>query len=602
MKDGITRRTAASSLAVVSASPFSNVALFTANLAKGERSILNHVRSPSEYEGLSAAPNHDDLFLRFIQAGGGLVPWLGFTWKLSRRFDSENWPKIGGKIRIEPNPDENEETINYSGPQPRNETGQKWGIFEPRSNWHVLSAREFFPVIVKNVINNANLWVIVFRGAYDFSVNDMMGWNCNIIRTTSSVENYEDVVLNHNKDRGNENCSADFQIIRCSAKYDNLPPENHDGAICCHYSRDGEIIGGSVDRAAHGFMFWGGDARTDGLGQGHLWSNQRKCLRLTVKNVQSSDVKGCFCWGSMGEKIEFIDCFGSRCGDVGFDFEGSIDCSARNCHAIDAKNGNYTVFFHCDNITFDQCVSITNDYNFPLFRMYTISQDNTQNRTVTIRGGRWINNDEGGIGVIETRYGCCQNLEISGLTLSNVRIDTAYLNAHNTRLIDNKLRFSNSSPYKFSAIRVGFAKSLINDSKVVSGRTEIIGNSIFTKFEQSVNRLPYGKAGDYGSCGIDLIEDDYNSSASSIIKNNVVSDGFLTSVLIRGQSSSLGVIPQVTCENNVLGVHSSDQHRLIFVTNDYDGINSPVVLFFGNRSVSGQKIEGPKVGSERQTK
>lgn len=599
----MTRRTALLGLLLVPLAPyFASESLKAGGpaISKGHigDNILMHLNNDAEHRNLATAPDHDSLFLRFIQAGGGFVPWLGFKWRLTRRFVDGDWSAGGGAIVFEPNPDPAQETITYSGPQPTSDPYLRWGVFEPPGGWRIVSSRPTIPVILKNSISNPNLWAIMFRGQYDFVVKDIEGWNCNAVRTTSSTEVYKEVVINYDRSRTNENCSADFKIVRCGAQYDEIFPAMRDGAVCCHFSRDGEIVGGRAVRAPHGFMYWGGDARTDAKGEGHLWANQRKCIRLTVRGLSSYDTQGSFCWGSMGQEIKFINCTGVKCGDVGFDFEGSLECLARGCQATDAANGNYSTFFHCDKILFEDCISISNDHSRPLFRMYNDSGSNSENRRITIRGGSWTNNDTSGIGSIDTRFGCCQLLEISGLSITDASIDTAFSNPHHTRIVNNKLKFNFRSAKPFSAIRAGFAKSLAGAGKSAPGKTEIIGNSIETGVDQPPNAVPFGTQSDYGTCGIDLVENDFNAAAESTIKANRVGSGFMTPILIRSWSKNPAVTPQVTCLDNTLGFHSGSNYHPIFITSDGVGINVPSVNAVDNRTEDGSLVPARKLDSE----
>lgn len=591
---GVSRLVPHSDLWAATGTPvdLAGAARFQTSASPRAPSILDHLRDEAELARLREAPNHDALFLRFIRAGGGLVPWMGFSWKLSRRFLPGDWARGGGTLAFQPDP-AGKETVLYKGPQPNAVIEQKWGIFEPPSGWKLLSTVLAMPVIVRNAVANPNLWAVQFRAAYDFIVQDVEGRNCNAVRTSASTDAYADAVVREDRNRRGENCCADFKIVRCGAHYDRIFPALREAAVTCCYSRDGEIIGGKAIRAPHGFMFWGGDGRTDGKGQGESWRNPRKCLRLTVRDYVSEDTQGTFCWGSMGQDISFIDCSGSKCGDVGFDFEGSLNCVARRCRSVDAVNGCFSTFFHCDGILFEDCVAITTDHRRPLFRMYTISQSNSENRSITIRRGMWTNEDRSGIGTIDTRSGCCRDLDIDGLQLSNVRIDTAFHNPHNTRIANNRLSFTFAARSRFSAIRTGFAKSLAGSNGTVVGRTQVIGNSIDSTAEQPANAAGYGSRGDYGSCAIDLIEDDFNSSASSTIRGNRIGKGFLTPILVRNWSANPGMRPRIEVADNVIGIHSSRNHRPIVFTRDGPGIQAPAVSQRGNKRATGEAIAIP---------
>lgn len=596
MTSGISRRNAlvgfASTLAAthLGGDDGSDRGNLSGNFATGLRKtpdLLDYLLDRQEWSTLATAEDHDDLFDRFIQSGGGTIPWLGFPWRLSRRWTAGQWPTKPGKMLFEPAPG-GEDVVVYQGPLPNTEISERWGIFEPESGWIFASSKALAPVWVSSAVPEPNIYITQWRGKSEFTVRDINGRNMGAHRTTAEQENYNLVVLSSERDTKDETCSRDFRLIRCGNSFSEIFSELRDGGISIVYSRDGKVIGGSCVRGNHGVMLWGGDARTDGLGQGHDWRNQRKCLRISVVGFNSSDVQGAFCWGSMAEQCEFINCTGEVAGDVGFDWEGSLNCIARGCMARDAKNGNYTCFFHCDQIKFTSCLSFVTNADFPLFRMYTESNDSTQNRSITIDGGTWTSYAKDKTGSIDTAYGCCRNLVIKNIKGTDCTITTAFNNMAVTTIIDNHLVFTKRFP-AFSAIRAGFSKTSTKNGETVRGQTTVKGNSIVSLVEQAglVEGRGYGVQSNFGSAGIDIIDNDSSHASSNVIESNAISDGFLTPLLFRNWSTAPGIRPVSRVSGNTIGAHSNREFRPMIMTTDYTGNVPPVVIAKANKLAGG---------------
>lgn len=553
--------------------------------------LLDHLEDQHERTTLRTAHNHNALFDRFIQDGGGIVPWLGFPWRLSRRWIAGQWPAKPGRILFEPAPD-GQEVVIYDGPLPNSAISERWGIFEPDSGWVIASSKPRIPAWISSTVPEPNIFITQWRGKSDFTIRDIYGRNMGGHRTTAAQENYDLVILSADKDTRYETCSRDFRIIRCGNSFSKIFGQLRDGGISILYSRDGKVVGGSCIRGTHGVMLWGGDARTDGLGQGHDWNNQRKCLRISVIGFKSSDVGGAFCWASMAERCEFVNCTGDIAGDVGFDWEGSLGCAARGCVARNAQKGNFACFFHCDQIEFVNCSSFVNNADFPLFRMYTESNDSTQNRKITIDGGTWTSYAIDKTGSIDTAYGCCSDITIKNIYAVDCTITTAYNHMSLTKIVFNSLVFTRKFP-DFSAIRGGFSKVLIVGGEIVRGQTVISGNSIRTIVEQATtsNDRLYGVQRNYGSVGIDIIDNDPSHSSFNLVELNKISDGFLTPLLFRSWTADPKIQHVTRALNNVMGVHSDSDFRPIVATADSTGMSPPLVITHANKLINGIEVD-----------
>lgn len=520
--------------------------------------------------------DHDAWFDQIIQAGGGTIKWPGFRWKLTRRWTADQFPD-GTDLRIEPNPSGGA-TIAYNGPIPDHNRRERWGVFEIGNRCKVASAEIRRPIRITCTNIAPSLWAVVARGKADWVVSDVHGHNMGAVHAMASVENYDDVIM----DGRRCNCSHDFRIVHCGGDFDHIFEGLQEGIVTVRYSKNWEVRGGSTLRGPHGFQGWGGDARTDGFGQGHIEDAERKCRDGRVIGFQSHDVHGAWVWGSFMQNVDFIGCTGYLAGDVGFDFEGSKNCRAINCSGTDAVNGGLATFFHNEAIEFINCSIISTNQKYPIFRNYNISQSNRYNVDITIRGGRFQCTDTNGMASIDTRHGCCNLFTVESIQGKNIIIDTAHNNMHNTRILNNSLLYTRIYP-KFSAIRAGFAKSLAGSSGKLAGSTRIDGNNIVTNKEQASNKQVYGVDGDYGSVAIDVVEDDYNSSAQSSINSNNISKGFLTPILLRNWSKNRGVIPRFEVTGNTIGGHGHRDHSPIAASDDGIGLNDPYIVQSDNR-------------------
>lgn len=258
-----------------------------------------------------------------------------------------------------------------------------------------------------------------------------------------------------------DNATRNFTIQRCTGQSRTtiLP------FIQLKFARDGVIRNCTSKGYLHGIELWGGDANREGAP-----SNPRKCSNVLVERCRATDAAMGGVWGAMLSKVEFRDSYAARCHDVGFDFEGSHDCVARNCVAEDCTNANFAVFFRNRNILYERCHGISSDASrFPfLFKSWNSTGRTRENENVIVRN--CIFECENGIGLVTNDAGAASPFRFENNELHSVRIDLAFFGPGGTAtqiVANNRLTFRNTHlPDLFGQATGGSETSLVD-----AGRT-----------------------------------------------------------------------------------------------------------------------------------
>jgi hypothetical protein len=374
------------------------------------------------------------------------------------------------------------------------------------------------------------LWAVQASGVADLAVRDVQASDCLHVRTfCRRSDRWADVSLAP----GARDTCRNVSVTGGGARFAQLPTEGQEGACCIRYTFDWRVEGATYQNVPQGVQWWGGNAYpVDALHEG-VPGNARKCARFRIARVTVRDARIAGIWGSMGQDGEVVDCTVERCGDVGFDAEGSWNVAFTRCRATDAVNGAFAVFFLSRDIAFIDCTGLSTRRDWPLFRMWNITQSSAGTGAVAIRGGRFRCTDPAGPGTIDTAGGPTALLEVAGATLENVRIDTAANNMHRTRIVGNRLSFPAGLGGR-AAIRVGGSHLL--DGR--PGRAEVLDNVVALA----------GPA-EPGSVAVAVYEDDYNGAASGLVRGNRVSGPFAVLVEATGASRN-GMRPTLTVEGN----------------------------------------------------
>lgn len=377
------------------------------------------------------------------------------------------------------------------------------------------------------------VYAALMRGHRGFSVTNIQARECGHVHVGPTVADYEQIILNSPGAAGN------ILIAGGGARYAALQRAGH-GACYLAFISDAQVRGARYYNACNGVQWWGGDADPMHQPSQGLSQNERKCRDLVIENVVVEHCTAGGIWGSMGSNIVVRDCTVSDAGDVAYDAEGSnhvtfIRCTARNGH-----NGCFTTFFLCNSVRIVDCTGIVDNKAFPLVRIYNASQTNWDNVGLEVTGGSFECRDTSGPSTIDTAMGPVGTLLITGAALKNVRIDVAYSNMHRTMITNNTLNL----PYTLgtdAAIRAGCSKSLGNAPAITPGGVILENNEIRYSPQQNA-------AGT--AVAILLREDDFNSSASDVVRNNKVSGPFQTGISLINASTNTGIVPAFVLSGN----------------------------------------------------
>lgn len=422
------------------------------------------------------------------------------------------------------------------------------------------------------------LYAVRSRGPSRVLIRGIMGVNCLHVLATGTAENYAQARV-----ESRDSVARDIRVEGGGSRF-TVPQKEGHGACMVMFAFDWQLSGATYENVTHGVEWWGGDSdfARDGARR-----NERRCGDFRIASVTVRKVAGGGIWGSMGTRGLVENCTVEDCGDVGFDAEGSSEIIFRACTSEDARNGCFATFHACNEISFVNCTGRVSNAAFPLFRMYNYSHNNVENGRIEIVGGRFECTDKSAAGTIDTASGGSNYIGIRQAELVNVRIDTAHSNMHRTEIVGNRLTF----PYavrRFAAIRAGSSKS----TDRVGGAT-VEGNRITSLVPQVGLDAghKYGEAQDVGSAGIEIYEDDYNSSATSRVSDNIVSDGFHTPIVVWNASQNAAREAIVEIAGNRIGRARSGRtsHAGIGTL----GTRPPRVIWGENVGSDGTRLAAP---------
>jgi hypothetical protein len=284
--------------------------------------------------------------------------------------------------------------------------------------------------------------------------------------------------------------------------------------ILVQYVNIWKISNCSLKNYSHGVQWWGGDSDPRRNGD---TTKERKTKNGVMENVVVDNVAGGGIWGSMGENIFVSNCTVSNAGDVGIDFEGCFNATARNNKVANCKNGCLTVFHYNKNILFDDNIVRQNKASSPLACIYNSTQ-RQDNGTI-----QFTNNNfsvEEGVGVI-LQKGPSSYIIFKNNTLKNVVIN---LNFNNNRIIDivgNRITLTNPISNYVYVIAAGQTNN--------NGKLSIENNSIVSKIPQNDNIV-----------GIYVYQADFNSSPVNVLRNNLI-EGIKQKFRIEWKGANRGV-------------------------------------------------------------
>jgi len=511
-------------------------------------------------EDASSLGNDDALIARIVSAARPVIPLRERAYRLTRTV-----PIAGGKtVLIEPGT-----RIVWAGPAV-NETGPV-AVFEAVGDDVTLATIGNGVAFVECAEPRPFVYAAAMRGQRGFTVRNIQARNCQHVHVASSVSGYEAV-----RTQGTDsNIARDVRISGGGARFQRAPDQGH-GACLLSYVGGAQVSDVRYENVSHGIQWWGGDA---GLlsWQNGARANERKCSGLLIERALVEGAQGGGIWGSMGRDVTVRDCQVEDCRDVGFDAEGCDDVTFERCISRNGYNGCFATFFLNDGIRFVDCQGIVDNKDWPLFRTYNVTQSNADNRNIMVEGGRFECLDPSGPSTIDCASGPVRELTITGARLDNVRIDTASLNMHHTRIADNELVFATPLP-TIAAIRAGGSQSLPG----AIGSAMVVDNRI------RYTAPPREAAAAGEPIAIEIVENDYNGAASSKVTGNIISGAFAVGIALVNASGNAVIVPAFEIAGNRFE-DLAPSARLLRIGQG-EQASAPAVRWDGTQTLDGRAV------------
>jgi hypothetical protein len=242
------------------------------------------------------------------------------------------------------------------------------------------------------------------------------------------------------------------------------------------------VEGGDYSYCYSPVQSWGGDSGFGPGKQGDDPDLPRKNKNGTVRNTQMR-YGNAGVWGSMCRDIVIS---GNRCQevlDVGFDAEGFWNAHFINNYAEDCYNGNYATFAYNRNVLFENNVSVVNNSDYPLFRLYNSSLNPLYNTGVRWVGGKCISRATDKWASFDSDFGPAMDLSIEHSEFRNVRISVPS-SGINPNVSGNRMYFDVANPTATAAIDMAGAQqagtglpplTTIKNNRIYSLATQVAG-------------------------------------------------------------------------------------------------------------------------------
>ena len=507
------------------------------------------------------ALDDDALLARIVAERQAFIPRRGPPYRLTRTV-----PISGGTIvLIEPGT-----RIVWAGPASDasvQNAGAPTAVFEAMGDDVVLATDGEGEAFVECEEPRPFVYAAGMRGRRGFTVRNIQARNCQHVHVDSSAREYGAV-----RTQGpDSNIARDVRVSGGGARFASPSTQGH-GSCLLTYVASAHVSDVHYENVGNGVQWWGGDA---GLlhWQNGARENERKCTGLLIERVSVKRAQTGGIWGSMGRDVTVRDCRVEECLDVGFDAEGSDDVIFERCTARNGHNGCFAAFFLNDGIRFVDCRGVVDNKAWPLFRTYNVTQSNSDNRNIAVEGGHFECLDPTGPGTMDCAMGPVRELEITGARLSNVRIDTVFLNMHRTRIANNELVFPHPLP-AVAAIRAGASQGLPD----APGGAIVENNRIVYE--------PSAAAGQGRAAAIEILEGDFNTSARSEVRGNVISGPFATGIILVSASGNIGIVPAFDISGNRFeGLLPSA--RLLVIKREGEHASAPTVNWDARQTRNG---------------
>jgi len=290
-----------------------------------------------------------------------------------------------------------------------------------------------------------------------------------------------------------------IEVNNSTGNDSNSQQTSVDDGVEMRYVNHWKVMHTFLKNYNNGISWWGGDSnyQVDGA-----VGNQRKCANGIIDFVHVENVSGGGIWGSMGDNINVTHSYVKLDQDVGIDFEGCVNSSAKQDTAINAVNGALAVFAYCDGISFENNIVQAESPKFSLFSSLVDADVVMKNVTLA-------NNDFQTLSGVSSLNEMVpiDNLIFFNNSLRNCRINFRPSPKNNGAVIINQNRLSFSS-----AIPAGSISSAIIAGHSLKGpQLSIDNNSITSEVFQSP-----------GIYAITANQDAYDNNVSSFIRNNMI--------------------------------------------------------------------------------
>ncbi|PKE32806.1 hypothetical protein CWS43_02610 [Rahnella sp. AA] len=258
----------------------------------------------------------------------------------------------------------------------------------------------------------------------DISINEIICQGCRLV-VSDVMKSYDLISDGDLNSRINiTGCKGSSSIINTRRAFIEL-----------HYTKESACEHCIIDGYYHGMMFWGGDSNPQ---QNGAVGNARKAFQLRFKNNNIKNVQLGGIWGSMGDSVSIESNYLDNGRDVGIDFEGCNNSFAINNEVKDFRHGGLATFFLCNNIRFENNVSISTKKENIVAAIFnsTLKQEN--------KNISFINNNFIGDGVLSsfTQNGSVSELLIKNNKFTNVLITLISPNNGRIEISGNNLGFT----------------------------------------------------------------------------------------------------------------------------------------------------------------
>ena len=522
--------------------------------------VLAPTIARSDPQGRAAEPSDDDVLLaRIVSGSEPFIPRRDEPYRISRTLPVEG----GRTVLIEPGA-----RIVWVGPS--SNEGAPTAVFEAVGDDVALVAAG--GALVECAAPSPFVYAAMMNGRRGFRVEGIHARNCQHVLIGSTVPEYEAV-----RTQGpNSNIARDVRIQGGGARFQTMPEGGY-GSCLLAYVEGAHVSDVSYENVSHGIQWWGGDSGLQSWQNGSR-ANERKCSYLLIERASVKAARGGGVWGSMGRDVTVRDCQVEECLDVGFDAEGCDDTVFERCTARNGHNGCFATFFLNNDVRFVDCRGIVDNKAWPIFRTYNVTQSNADNRDIAVQGGRFECLDPTGPSTMDCASGPVRELAITGASLGNVRIDTVFLNMHHTRIADNDLTFAEPLP-SVAAIRAGGSQSLPGSQ----GGAVVANNRI----RYTVSAAAASAAGE--PMAIEIVENDYNASATSRVIANIVSGPFAVGISLVNASGNAKVVPAFEIAGNRFE-DLAPWARLLSVGREGQQASGPTVRWDAAQTLNGRSV------------